>query len=197
MIGIIDYEAGNIRSVENALKTLSVPYFVSNNREELAKAAKIILPGVGEARSAMNALAAVRLTEWIPTVQVPFLGICLGMQILFERSTERSTTCFGILPGVIDHFTTADPTLKVPHMGWNSVTPTTASPLFSGIRAGEFFYFVHSYYAPVTQATIGVTEYGVTFAAAVQYKNFYGVQFHPEKSAAAGLKLLKNFVELC
>jgi len=197
LIGIIDYEAGNIRSVENALKALGASYTVSNNQKELERADKIILPGVGEARSAIESLRAVNLIEWIQNLQVPFLGICLGMQILFERSTERNTECLGILSGTIENFASIKPRLKVPHMGWNTIKFETDSLLFKNIRTEEYFYFVHSYYAPLTNGTISSTEYGVRFASAVRYKNFYGVQFHPEKSAGAGLQLLKNFIELC
>ncbi|MCX7984230.1 MAG: imidazole glycerol phosphate synthase subunit HisH [Bacteroidetes bacterium] len=197
MVGIIDYEAGNIRSVVNALKVLGVQYVVSNNLNELMKATKIILPGVGEARSAMLSLQRVGLIEWIKNLNVPFLGICLGMQILFESSTERNTTCLGIVNGTIDHFSVANKKLKIPHMGWNDVHIIRDSPLFAHIPSGTYFYFVHSYFAPRTDVTIGETTYGVPFASAIHYKNFYGVQFHPEKSSTSGLQLLKNFVELC
>lgn len=197
MVGIIDYEAGNIRSVENALKALNVPYIVSNKRSELERASKIILPGVGEARSAIDSLQKVGLYEWIKNLHVPFLGICLGMQVLFEFSTERDTQCFGILKGTIEHFSITGKNVKIPHMGWNKVHIVRQSPLFENIRSGEYFYFVHSYYAPITESTIGETPYGIQFASAVQYNNFYGVQFHPEKSSTAGLQLLKNFIELC
>ncbi len=197
IIGIVDYEAGNIRSVVNALKTLRVSYLVSNKQEELSIASKIILPGVGEARSAMESLHSIHLVEWLKTLDVPFLGICLGMQILFERSTERDISCLGIIEGTIEHFAKVNAALKVPHMGWNDVMFSTNSPLFEGIRQGEFFYFVHSYYAPLTSCTIGETDYGIRFSAAVQKNNYYGVQFHPEKSGNTGLQILKNFVERC
>lgn len=197
MVGIIDYEAGNIRSVENALKALRVPYIISNKQSELERASKIILPGVGEARSAIDSLQEVGLHDWIKNLHVPFLGICLGMQVLFDFSTERNTQCFGILKGTIEHFSVTGENLKIPHMGWNKVHIKQESPLFANIRSGEYFYFVHSFFAPITEATIGETIYGIPFASAVQYKNFYGVQFHPEKSSSAGLQLLKNFIELC
>lgn len=195
MIGIIDYGAGNIRSVGNALKRLGVDFFVSNDVRELKPATKLILPGVGEARMAMESLNRTGLIEWLKDVRVPFLGICLGMQLLFEESAERGTACFGILPGKILRF---NPTqLKVPHMGWNQVTMQSGNPLFANLRQNAFFYFVHSYYAPQLPETIGVTEYGALFSSAVQKDNFYGVQFHPEKSGAEGLHLLRNFVERC
>lgn len=197
MVGIIHYGAGNIRSVINALNRLEVRHFVSDNRQELLKAEKLIFPGVGEARSAMESLAGVGLIEWLKEVTVPFLGICLGMQLLFERTTERTTECLGIIPGTIERFDSEQFTLKVPHMGWNQVNQDSTCPLFSGIDSGEYFYFVHSYYAPIVAMTIGSTKYGVTFSSAVQKNNYYGVQFHPEKSGTVGSKILKNFVELC
>jgi len=197
VIGIINYGAGNIRSVSNALNRLSMPHFVSNDSDELNKADKLIFPGVGEARSAMDALMRARLTNWLKEVTVPFLGICLGMQLLFEHTTERATDCLGIISGTNERFNGLQSQLKVPHMGWNQVQQNGKDPLFSGIISGENFYFVHSYYAPIVLATIGTTDYGVQFTSAMHQKNYYGVQFHPEKSGKAGLQVLKNFVELC
>ena len=197
MIGIINYGAGNIRSVSNALNRLSMPHFVSNDSDELNKADKLIFPGVGEARSAMDALMRARLTNWLKEVTVPFLGICLGMQLLFEHTTERATDCLGIISGTNERFNGLQSQLKVPHMGWNQVQQNGKDPLFSGIISGENFYFVHSYYAPIVLVTIGTTDYGVQFTSAMHQKNYYGVQFHPEKSGKAGLQVLKNFVELC
>ena len=197
MIGIIDYGAGNIRSVRNALIRLHVQHVVSNKRPELAKADKLIFPGVGEARSAMEALGRTGLPDWLKEVSVPFLGICLGMQLLFDHTTERATDCLGIISGTNERFKSEPSCLKVPHMGWNQVQQNGENPLFSGMKSGENFYFVHSYYAPLVPATIGTTEYDVQFTSAVQQKNYYGVQFHPEKSSKAGLQLLKNFIELC
>lgn len=197
MIGIIDYGAGNIRSVSNALKRLEVPHFISHNRQELKKADKYIFPGVGEARSAMDALMQRDLIQWLKDIQLPFLGICLGMQLLFDRTTERKTECLGVLSGTNKIFQNDQPGMKVPHMGWNQVQHSGNSPLFSGVASGEHFYFVHSYYAPIVSATIGTTEYGVRFTAALNQKNYYGVQFHPEKSSKAGLQVLKNFIDLC
>jgi glutamine amidotransferase len=197
LIGIIDYGAGNIRSVSNALNRLGVQHFVSNEQHKLDKADKLIFPGVGEARSAMDALARVGLIDWLKEVSVPFLGICLGMQLLFDRTTERNTDCLSVIAGTNERFNSAQSVLKVPHMGWNQVQHKGNSTLFDGIVSGEHFYFVHSYYAPIVPATIGTTDYGVQFTSALQQKNYYGVQFHPEKSGRIGLQLLKNFVELC
>jgi len=197
VIGIIDYGAGNIRSVSNALDRLSVQHFVSNDCNELNKADKLIFPGVGEARSAMDALVRTGLTNWLKEVTVPFLGICLGMQLLFDHTTERVTDCLGIISGTNERFNREKTEIKVPHMGWNQVEQNGNNPLFSGIKSGDNFYFVHSYYAPIVPATIGITDYDVQFTSAIQQKNYYGVQFHPEKSGSTGLKLLKNFIELC
>jgi len=195
MIGIIDYGAGNIRSLGNALERLGVEYVVSRSINELQHADKLILPGVGEAHSTMQSLKQVGLVQWLKTISTPFLGICIGMQILFERSDERETACLGIFPGTVAQF---DPCrVKVPHMGWNQVSIRRDSRLFHNIRDGEFFYFVHSFYAPVSEDTIGLTRYPGPFSAAVQRGNYYGVQFHAEKSGQAGLQILRNFVELC
>lgn len=195
MIGVIDYGAGNIRSVGNALDRLKARYVVSNSIDELEKAEKLILPGVGEARSAMATLDRSGLAGWLRNVQVPFLGICIGMQILFEQSAERETECLGVFPGRVEKFD--ETKIKVPHMGWNRVHAPRETPLFEGIRDGEFFYFVHSYRAPITAGTIGVTDYQAPFSAAVRKDNFYGVQFHAEKSGPAGLQVLRNFIERC
>ena len=197
MIGIINYGAGNIRSVSNALNRLSAQHFVSDDCKELTQADKLIFPGVGEARSAMDALVHTGLIDWLKEVTVPFLGICLGMQLLFEHTTERATDCLGIVSGTNERFNSGYSQLKVPHMGWNQVQQNGINPLFSGIKSGENFYFVHSYYAPIVPATTGITDYGVQFTSAMRQKNYYGVQFHPEKSSKAGLQLLKNFIELC
>jgi glutamine amidotransferase len=195
VIGIVDYGAGNIRSLGNALERLAKRFFVSQDVQELQRADKLMLPGVGEARSAMESLRRAGLLEWLPTVGVPFLGICIGMQILFEHSDERDTACLGIVPGRVARFDGAR--VKVPHMGWNRVQRKVRSPLFEGIRDGEFFYFVHSFAAPLVANTICSTEYGEEFSSAIQKNNFYGVQFHAEKSGSAGLQVLRNFIELC
>jgi glutamine amidotransferase len=197
LIGIIEYGAGNIRSVSNALNRLGVQHFISSNKLDLNEAEKLIFPGVGEARSAMDALIDTGLTEWLKEVKVPFLGICLGMQLLFERTTERETDCLGIISGTNERFPVGQNGLKVPHMGWNQVQHNSNDPLFDGIATGEHFYFVHSYYAPIVPETISTTNYSVQFTSAMKFKTYYGVQFHPEKSGKAGLLMLKNFIELC
>ena len=195
MVGIIDYGAGNIRSVGNALDRLGAQYFVSNDINELQRAEKLILPGVGEARSAMESLDRGGLISYLRTIEIPFLGICIGMQILFEHSSERETTCLGVVPGTVSKFDAA--TCKVPHIGWNQIRITRNDPLLQGIQDDEFVYFVHSYRAPVIENAIALTEYGGTFSAAIRKNNYYGVQFHIEKSGKAGLQILRNFIELC
>lgn len=193
LIGLIRYGSGNLRSVENALRRLNVPTVISDDPSVLGRAAKLIFPGVGEARSAMERLSDTGLLSWLRGTTQPFLGICLGMQLLFDRSTERETDCLGVLPGTITKFVSG----KVPHMGWNTVEPTGDDPLWSGVRPNAYFYFVHSYYAPLGDFTIGRTEYGSFFSSAVRRGSRWGVQFHPEKSGPEGLKLLRNFVQRC
>lgn len=195
MIGIIDYGAGNVRSIVNALERIDVRSFASADIDELDSAVGLILPGVGAAGAAMASLRAAGLAVWLPRVRRPLLGICLGMQMLFQRSEEGDTECLGILPGSVRRFRHA--TLKVPHMGWSPVVRCGDSPLLDGMTDGAFFYFVHAYHAAVDTTTVAATEYGARFAAVVQAGNIFGVQFHPEKSGAAGLRLLENFVRLC
>jgi len=192
-VGIIDYGAGNIRSVVNALKGLDVRVHISSDPEVLSMTDKLILPGVGEARSAMEALYRTGLIPWLRSSVQPFLGICLGMQLLFDRSTERSTDCLGVLPGTIAIFNSG----KVPHIGWNSVEHDSSDPLLSGIRSGAYFYFVHSYRASLGDFTLGRTSYVEEFSSVVRSGNRWGVQFHPEKSGDDGFRLIKNFVDLC
>lgn len=192
-IGLIRYGSGNLRSVENALRRLDVPTIVSDHPAELGLADKLIFPGVGEARSAMERLANAGLLSWLRTTTQPFLGICLGMQLLFDRSTERETDCLGVLPGTITKFSAG----KVPHMGWNSVEHTAEDPLWADVPSASYFYFVHSYFAPLGDFTVGRTEYGTPFSSAVRRGSRWGVQFHPEKSGTTGLQLLRNFVERC
>jgi len=205
MIAIINFNAGNLSSVSNALQKLDAEFFITQNAKDLEKADKIIFPGVGHAGEAMKNLEQQNLINVLKNWQKPFLGICLGMQLMYAKSEEGNTKCLGIINEKVKKFNNVlmkskksdeNQWLKIPHMGWNSVKIKIDSPLFSGIKDDEYFYFVHSYYVPISKYTIGQTNYSINFSAAINYKNFYGVQFHPEKSGEVGLKLLKNFVNL-
>ena len=195
---VVDYRAGNLRSVETALLHLEARFRISSSPEEVAAAQRLIVPGVGEARAAMEQLSATGLDQAIDgfwRAGRPLLGICLGCQIIFDRSEERSTPCLGLLAGTVERFRPG-PGRKVPHMGWNRVFHRRPHPLFSGIADGAFFYFVHSYFPQPAEAdvVIGECEYGLRFAAAVARDNLAACQFHPEKSADSGLRLLANFL---
>jgi glutamine amidotransferase len=189
---IIDYGAGNIKSIQFAFKRLGVVAFLSNNIDEIKAADKIIFPGVGEARSAMKMLQESGLDKVIPTLKQPVLGICLGMQLMCNSSEEGNTKGLGIFNVAVKRFSNA---VKVPQMGWNTVS-NLKSALFTGIKEKEFMYLVHSFYAENCKESIATTTYETTYAAALQKDNFYGVQFHPEKSSIAGEQILKNFLEL-
>ncbi|MFA6521183.1 MAG: imidazole glycerol phosphate synthase subunit HisH [Candidatus Gracilibacteria bacterium] len=196
MIAIIDYGAGNIQSVCNALKKIGQEFKIANSPEGLCGADKIIMPGVGSAGAAMQSLLESNLIEAISGSGVPFLGICLGMQLLADFSEEDGVQCCSIIPGRVRKFN--DGRLKVPHMGWNKVERTQKSPLLSGIGDGNYFYFVHSFYFDAPQEfVVAQTIYGLKFPAIIQKDNFYAVQFHPEKSGPMGLQLLRNFCEKC
>lgn len=192
MIAIIKYNAGNIRSVKNALDQLNADSIVTDDPDEIRTAEKIIFPGVGEASTAMKYLKEKQLDQLIKNLKQPFLGICLGQQLMCEYSEEGDTKCLGIFKERVKKF---QPKGKVPHMGWNNFTEVK-SPLFEGINPQEDMYFVHSYYVEVGKDTIAKTDYIIPFSSALQKDNFYAVQFHPEKSADAGERLLKNFLEL-
>lgn len=201
MIAIIDYDAGNLRSVEKALFSLGEEAVITRNQEEIFSADKVVLPGVGAFGDAMEKLNQYGLTDVIRQVAAkgtPFLGICLGLQLMFESSEESpSAEGLGLLKGRILRFPDR-PGFKVPHMGWNSLDIRPDSRLFSGISPGEYVYFVHSYYlkAENEEAVAAAAEYGVRIHAAVEWGNLYACQFHPEKSGDTGLKILKNFVDL-
>ncbi|AMM52205.1 imidazole glycerol phosphate synthase [Rufibacter sp. DG15C] len=189
---IVDYKAGNVQSVLFALERLGVNATVSCEAEEIQSADKVIFPGVGEASSAMRALKAHNLDKLLPTLTQPFLGVCLGMQLLCQHSEEGDTEMLGIIPVPVKRF---EIDLKVPHMGWNNLHHLQCE-LFAGIQEDEYAYFVHSFYAPVTEFTIAQSSYPEPFSAALQYKNFYAVQFHTEKSGAPGAQILQNFLNL-
>ena len=194
MITIIDYNSGNIASVCNALKKLGVEFELSSNPDDVASAKKIIFPGVGRASYAMKQLRKSGLIDVIKNSKVPFLGICLGLQLLTDFSEEDETDCLSIIPGNVKKFGEG---LRVPEIGWNKVFFSKPSPLFRDIDDGRYFYFVNSYYFDEEEFAVGKTSYGCEFASVVQKDNFYATQFHPEKSGEVGLELLSNFCELC
>ncbi|XCF05065.1 imidazole glycerol phosphate synthase subunit HisH [Tamlana crocina] len=189
---IIDYGAGNIKSIQFAFRRLGVDAILSNNPEEIKSADKVIFPGVGEASSAMKMLKESGLDTLIPTLKQPVLGICLGMQLLCKHTEEGDTEGLGIFQTNVKRFSND---VKVPQMGWN-VIKELKSDLFKGINENEYMYLVHSYYAEHCDETIAKTDYGINYASALQHNNFYGVQFHPEKSGNEGAKILKNFLKL-
>ncbi|NQX76121.1 imidazole glycerol phosphate synthase subunit HisH [Gilvibacter sp.] len=192
MIAIVKYNAGNIRSVENALKRLGVDCVISDDPEVLSKAEKLILPGVGEASSAMAYLRERGLDQVIKERIKPTLGICLGLQLFCARSEEGNTECLGIFPEAVKRF---PPKEKVPHMGWNELT-ALKGPLFEGVQANSDVYFVHSFYAESGPDTVAACDYILPFSAALSKGNFYATQFHPEKSADVGEQILANFLKL-
>jgi len=189
---IIDYGAGNIKSIQFAFKRLGYDAILSNNPEEIKAADKVIFPGVGEASSAMGMLKSSGLDVLIPTLSQPVLGICLGMQLMCKSSEEGNTEGLGIFDVAVKRF---DNSVKVPQMGWNTITDLK-SDLFKGVKNEAFMYSVHSFYAEDCKESIATTTYSLDFASALQHNNFYGVQFHPEKSSTEGEQILKNFLEL-
>ena len=189
---IIDYGAGNIKSIQFAFKRLGLDAILSNNIEEIKTADKVIFPGVGEASSAMKMLQESGLDAVIPTLKQPVLGICLGMQLMCTCSEEGNTEGLGIFNVAVKKFSKA---VKVPQMGWN-VIYNLKSNLFTGIKEKEFMYLVHSFYAESCKEAIATSDYEIEYASALQKDNFYGVQFHPEKSGVNGSKILENFLNL-
>ncbi len=189
---IVKYNAGNIQSVLYALERIGMEATVTDDHSEIQKADKVIFPGVGEASTAMQYLQERGLDKVLRNLQQPVLGICLGMQLMCRHSEENDTTCLGIFDTMVKKFSG---TLKIPQVGWNTVE-NISEPLFAGITTDPYCYFVHSYYAELCKETAAVTEYGVRFSSALQKNNFYGVQFHPEKSSDAGERILINFLQL-
>lgn len=195
MIALIDYGGGNLQSVVNALTRLDASFEVTSDPEVVKRASKVIFPGQGAAGQTMEALRRAGLVDVLRDLKVPFLGICIGMQILFECSEEGDTPCLGVVPGTLKRFYSSQ--LKVPQIGWNAVRFSGNSFLFNEIPDESYFYFVHSYAASLGgDSTIGVSFYGQPFTSILQKDNFYGVQFHPEKSGEVGLQLLRNFIAL-
>ncbi len=195
MIGIVDYEMGSITSVSNALSQIGADFTAGRTRTELAKCDGIILTGIGAAPAAMTALHDQGLTAFLSSLKTPFLGVCLGMQLLHTYSEEGETTCLKVLPGTVKRMNHA--VCKVPHIGWNQVQILANHPLFEGLKDPAYFYFAHSYAAPVGPATTAAADCGVRFAAAVSKDRYFGVQFQPEKSGDTGLQFLRNFAKLC
>lgn len=195
MIAIIDYDMGNLRSVGNALDRLGAEWTVTSDPVEIREASKVLLPGVGNDAEAMTRLRERGLCEVIRNLRRPVLGICVGMQVMCRHSDEGDVDCLGIFDAKVRRFPEEDG-LKVPHVGWNRIN-NIESKLLKGVDRGAYVYYVHSYYAPLCPDTIATTRYGDTmFSAALKYENFYGTQFHPEKSGSVGERILRNFLEL-
>jgi imidazole glycerol-phosphate synthase subunit HisH len=197
-VAIIKYNAGNIMSVDNALQRMGVEAEVTDNKEKILSADKVIFPGVGEASTTMNYLRQQQLDRLIRELKQPVLGICLGLQLMCSYSEEGDTECLGIFDEVVKKFQPLDGeehVTKVPHMGWNSVY-NLKGKIFDSSLENKFVYFVHSYYAATGEDTVAACNYIQPFSAALQKDNFYATQFHPEKSGKVGAKILKNFIEL-
>jgi len=192
MIALIDYGAGNTASVSNILKELNADFLLTKDKKNIESADKIILPGVGEASSAMKRLEELDLLESLKSYSKPFLGICLGMQLLCDSTEEGSSKCLGIIPIVVKKFSRKD--LKIPHMGWNSIKKNNDDDLFLNTGEDEYFYFAHSYFVPQNEFTTSTCNYGLDFSASLRHNNFYGVQFHPEKSSQQGIRIINNFL---
>jgi imidazole glycerol-phosphate synthase subunit HisH len=197
MTAIIDYGAGNLRSVQNTLDELGAPYIVTNRMEEVARADKLLLPGVGHFGQMMTALDHLQLREPIAErvrAGVPLLGICLGLQCMFESSDEASEqTGLGFFRGTIRRF---EGGVRIPHMGWNSLDVIRESKLLRNLDPQPFTYFAHSFYAPVVPATAATCTYSISYTAVLEHDNLFGVQFHPEKSGPVGLRIVQNFLDL-
>jgi glutamine amidotransferase len=193
-VAIIKYNAGNIFSVENALRRIGQEAAVTDNPDVIRAADRVIFPGVGEAGTTMKYLREHGLDELLRTLRQPTLGICIGLQLMCRHSEEGDTECLGIFDVPVKRFQSGS--CKIPHMGWNTVQPKSASPLFDGLAADPYFYYVHSYYAQAGAGTLAATDYVQPFSAALHRDNFYAVQFHPEKSAGVGERVLRNFLSL-
>lgn len=196
MIAVIDYRAGNLKSVQRALVHIGEHCVVTSDPTQITRADRVVFPGVGAAGSAMESLRELGLVETVRSVVdagVPFLGICLGTQIIFEKSEEGGVLCLGVLRGVVKRFPRECG--KIPHMGWNTIMPVRRHPLLEGIGEDDWFYFVHSYYPEPADETdvVARTSYGIEFASVVGRGNVFATQFHPEKSGEAGLRILRNF----
>jgi len=192
-IAIVKYNAGNVQSLTFALNRLGVDPILTDDKDQLQSCDKIIFPGQGEASSAMNSLKANGLVEVLKNLSQPFLGVCLGMQLMCDFSEENDTECLGILPLNVRKFQSE--TLKIPHMGWNTISELRGN-LFNGIKDQDYMYFVHSYFVPTSEYTVAKCNYGHPFSTALNYRNYYAIQPHPEKSADAGMQFLENFLNV-
>jgi glutamine amidotransferase len=196
-IVIVNTGCANISSVKFAVERLGTQVIVSDDIQVIQAADKVFLPGVGSANAAMASIHKKQLVGCIQSLTQPVLGICLGMQLMVEKSEESltdNTPCLGLIPGQVKRMQVGD--LRLPHMGWNTVTPVADAPLFKGIDSGSYFYFVHSFAVAVSEFTMASCQYGMDFSAAIHKDNFFGVQFHPERSSDAGAHLLQNFIDL-
>lgn len=196
-IVIVNTGCANISSVKFAVERLGVKVQVSDDIKHIQAADKVFLPGVGSANAAMASIEQKQLVSCLQGLTQPVLGICLGMQLMVEKSAEslsESTACLRLIPGEVRRMQVGD--LRLPHMGWNTVTPLGTAPLFKGIPSGTYFYFVHSFAVALSEFTLASCQYGMDFSAALHKDNFFGVQFHPERSSDAGAQLLQNFIEL-
>jgi len=200
-VAIIKYNAGNVQSVLYALQRLGIHAIVTDKHDEISSADKVIFPGVGNAFSAMQYLKGTGLDKLIVSLKQPVLGICLGLQLLCNSTEEGNTKCLGIFDTEVKKFDESSfqnknlVPMKIPHMGWNNIYQLS-SPLMNGVNENSYVYFVHSYYAELSPETIATTDYIIPFSAALQKNNFYGVQFHTEKSAASGEQILSNFLKI-
>lgn len=198
-VAIVKYNAGNIYSVYCACKRLGVEAIITDSPEEIRSADRVIFPGVGEARAAMDYLVDTGLDQLIRSLTQPVLGICIGMQLLCRESEEgavdgQNVRCMGIFDVPVERFRPIDPELKVPQMGWNQIAPVAGNSLFQEVHDGDFVYYVHSYRVPLCSYTIATTEYGELYSAALHHQNFWATQFHPEKSGSVGEQILRNFI---
>ncbi len=194
MIAIVDYKMGNLRSVENALRRLGAEFRVTSDADLIRSAERVLLPGVGNAARAMENLREAALVNVIRSLRQPVLGICVGMQVMCRHSEEGDVDCLGIFDARVRRFQPS-PELKVPHMGWNRIG-NFESRLFKGLEGGSYVYFVHSFYPELCPDTIATSRHGEMFSAALKYENFYGTQFHPEKSGDVGERIIENFLKL-
>ncbi|EWH09620.1 imidazole glycerol phosphate synthase, glutamine amidotransferase subunit [Catenovulum agarivorans DS-2] len=191
---IIDTSCANLSSLKFGVERLGYKVAVTDNAEQIKNADKVFLPGVGAAGAAMRIIKEKGIPEIVQGLQQPVLGICLGMQLMTEHSAEGNVDCLGLIPGTVKPIKAEG--LRLPHMGWNTLTEIKDSPLFEGINQQDYFYFVHSLCVAPSEYTLATCDYGQTFSASIHHKNFYGVQFHPERSGKSGARVIQNFLEM-